>query len=137
MQASQTYLPLIFGRICFQFRRGCRVTRLRPAEPRASRVRSIKTHQRASLIRSISLGRLWLQQIVDGSKTVTALAEEQACTLRQVNMTISLAFLAPSHVNAAVEGGLPRGVSVSSLRDAPPEWSQQVARLGLAPITPR
>lgn len=112
-------------------------TILRPAEARSARVRSIKPEQRSSLIRSISLGRHWLQQIVDGTTTVTQLAAEHDCTIRQVNMTISLAFLAPSLVTAAVQGGLPRGVSVTSLRDAPPEWSKQVARLGLAPITPR
>lgn len=110
-------------------------TMLRPANDRSARVRSIKPKQRSSLIRSISLGRHWLQQIVDGTATVIQLAEENECTTRQVNLTISLAFLSPSLVTAAVRGGLPRGVSVSSLRDAPPEWSKQVARLGLAPIT--
>src|SRR5262249_44550050 len=35
------------------------------------------------------------------------------CTVRQVNMTLSLAFLAPQLVKAAVEGRLP-GVSISS-----------------------
>ncbi len=38
---------------------------------------------------------------------------------RKVNMTISLAFLAPSLVKAAVEGRLPRGVNVSRLYDVP------------------
>jgi len=46
-------------------------------------------------------------------------------------MTISLAFIAPSLVQAAVEGRLPRGIGVASLRDAPAEWSLQFARLGL------
>jgi site-specific DNA recombinase len=48
-------------------------------------------------------------------------------------MTISLAFLAPSLVQAAVEGRLPRGVGIANLRDSPAEWSLQYARLGLAP----
>jgi len=47
-------------------------------------------------------------------------------------MTISLAFLAPELVNAAVEGRLPRGIGVSRLRDVPPEWSRQYAMLGLS-----
>jgi hypothetical protein len=47
-------------------------------------------------------------------------------------MTISLAFLAPSLVKAAVEGRLPRGVGVASLRELPSEWSRQYERLGLA-----
>ena len=50
---------------------------------------------------------------------------------RQVHMTISLAFIAPTLVQAAVEGRLPRGIGVASLRDAPAEWSLQFARLGL------
>ena len=48
-------------------------------------------------------------------------------------MTISLAFLAPDLVKAAVEGRLPRGVGVERLRDAPAEWSWQFEVLGLNP----
>ena len=47
-------------------------------------------------------------------------------------MTISMAFIAPALVKAAVEGRLPRGIGVASLRDAPAEWSRQFERLGLA-----
>src|SRR5438445_13541134 len=46
-------------------------------------------------------------------------------------MTISLAFLAPDLVKAAVEGRLPHGIGVARLRDAPAEWSRQYAMLGL------
>jgi hypothetical protein len=56
----------------------------------------------------------------------------QNCTVRQVNMTISLAFLAPILVQAAVDGRLPRGVGVANLRDAPAEWSRQHSMLGLS-----
>lgn len=48
-------------------------------------------------------------------------------------MTISLAFLAPGLVRAAIEGRLPQGVGVERLRDAPLEWAQQFAMLGLIP----
>ena len=48
-------------------------------------------------------------------------------------MTISLAFLAPDLVKAAVEGRLPRGVGVERLRDTPAEWSRQFEALGLSP----
>jgi site-specific DNA recombinase len=47
-------------------------------------------------------------------------------------MTISLAFLAPNLVQAAVEGRLPRGIGVARLRDAPAEWCRQYAMLGLS-----
>jgi site-specific DNA recombinase len=53
--------------------------------------------------------------------------------MRQVNMTISLAFLAPDLVKAAVEGRLPRGIGVERLRDASAEWSRQFEKLGLNP----
>ena len=49
-------------------------------------------------------------------------------------MTISLAFLAPDLVKAAVEGRLPRGIGVERLRDdAPAEWSVQFDVLVLNP----
>src|SRR5262249_43483457 len=47
------------------------------------------------------------------------------------DMTISLAFLAPDLVKAAVEGRLPRGIGVARLCDAPAEWSRQYRMLGL------
>jgi hypothetical protein len=40
-------------------------------------------------------------------------------------MTISLAFLAPNLIKAAVEGRLPRGIGIERLRDPPTEWSRQ------------
>jgi site-specific DNA recombinase len=49
------------------------------------------------------------------------------------NMTISLAFLAPRLVRAAVEACLPRGINIERLRDAPGEWSPQFEALGLNP----
>ena len=57
--------------------------------------------------------------------------KNENCSVRQVNMTISLAFLAANLVQAAVEGRLPRGIGVARLRDAPAEWSRQYAMLGL------
>jgi site-specific DNA recombinase len=47
-------------------------------------------------------------------------------------MTISLAFLAPSLVKAAVEGRLPLGIGLARLFDAPVAWSRQHQMLGLA-----
>src|SRR6187455_3356128 len=44
---------------------------------------------------------------------------------------ISLAFIAPGLVKAAIDGRLPRGIGVAALRDMPAEWSLQFERLGL------
>ena len=46
-------------------------------------------------------------------------------------MTISLSFLAPDLVKAAVEGRLPHGMGVTRLCDLPAEWSRQHQILGL------
>jgi hypothetical protein len=48
-------------------------------------------------------------------------------------MTISLAFLAPNLVKAAVGGRLPRGIGLERLRDPPIEWNRQFDALGLNP----
>jgi site-specific DNA recombinase len=97
-------------------------------------VRPTRIERRARLVSAIARGRRWLEEIVTGSVTdVQQIATRQKCSVRQVNMTISLAFLAPDLVRAAVEGRLPRGIGVERLRDAPAEWGQQFEALGLNP----
>jgi site-specific DNA recombinase len=99
-----------------------------------SEVRPTRIERRARLVSAIARGRRWLDEIVYGSVTdVQQIAARQKCSVRQVNLTISLAFLAPDLVRAAVEGRLPRGIGVERLRDAPAEWSQQFKALGLNP----
>lgn len=68
---------------------------------------------------------------VSGAVTVESVATRHKCSVRHVNMTISMAFVAPGLIKAAIEGRLPRGIGVASLRDAPAEWSLQYQRLGL------
>jgi hypothetical protein len=106
-----------------------------PASAISSRTdhRPIRAETRAKLVASIAKGRQWLEELSSGTATsAVQIAARESCTTRQVNMTISLAFLAPALVQAAVEGRLPRGVGVANLRDAPAEWSGQHAMLGLA-----
>jgi site-specific DNA recombinase len=99
-----------------------------------NQVRPTRIERRARLVSAIARGRRRLEEIVSGSVTdVQQIANCQKCSARQVNMTISLAFLAPDLVRAAVEGRLPRGIGVERLRDAPAEWSQQFEALGLNP----
>jgi site-specific DNA recombinase len=103
-----------------------------PVSPRPDK-RPIRAETRAKLIASIAKGRQWLEELTVGNVTsAEQIADRQNCTVRQVNMTISLAFLAPALVQAAVEGRLPRGIGVANLRDAPAEWSRQLAILGLS-----
>jgi hypothetical protein len=72
--------------------------------------RPIRSENRALLIASIAQGRRWLNEILT-NPTVKAesIAVREGCSARQVNMTISLAFLAPDLVKAAIAGRLPHG----------------------------
>jgi site-specific DNA recombinase len=97
-------------------------------------VRPTRIERRARLVNAIARGRRWLEEIVSGSvSNIEEIATRQKCSVRQVNMTISLAFLAPDLVKGAVEGRLPRGIGVERLREAPAEWSRQFETLGLNP----
>jgi site-specific DNA recombinase len=90
--------------------------------------------RRSRLVNAIAKGRRWLDDVVSGRVTaVQEICVQEGCSVRQVNMTISLAFLAPNLVKAAVEGRLPRGIGVERLRDPPTEWSRQFEALGLNP----
>jgi site-specific DNA recombinase len=94
----------------------------------------IRAETRAKLVASIARGRRWLDEIVTGGVAdVEQIAAREKCSVRKVNMTISLAFLAPDLVKAAIEGRLPRGIGVARLCDAPAEWSRQYRILGLSP----
>lgn len=96
-------------------------------------VRPIRSETRVALVTAITCGRRWLDEILTGvAVDAEQIAAREKCSVRQVNMTISLAFLSPTLVIAAIDGTLPRGVGVARLRDAPAEWSKQHAMLGLA-----
>jgi hypothetical protein len=105
-----------------------------PLGVRRNEVRPTRIERRARLVNAIARGRCWLEEIVSGPATnIEQIATRQKCSVRQVNMTISLAFLAPDLVKAAVDGRLPRGIGVERLREAPAEWSRQFESLGLNP----
>jgi site-specific DNA recombinase len=107
---------------------------LLPHNASRSDVRPEQFERRARLVSAIARGRRWLDDVVSGRVTTVAqLCALEKCSARQVNMTISLAFLAPKLVKAAVEGRLPRGIGIERLRDPPTEWSRQFEALGLNP----
>jgi site-specific DNA recombinase len=107
---------------------------LLPHNVSRSDVRPEQFERRARLVSAIARGRRWLDEVISGRVTTVAqLCTREKCSVRQVNMTISLAFLAPNLVKAAVEGRLPRGIGVERLRDPPTEWPHQFEALGLNP----
>jgi site-specific DNA recombinase len=107
---------------------------LLPHNVSRSEARPEQFERRARLVSAIARGRRWLDDVVSGRVTTVAeLCAREKCSVRQVNMTISHAFLAPNLVKAAIEGRLPRGIGIERLRDSPTEWSQQFEALGLNP----
>jgi site-specific DNA recombinase len=97
-------------------------------------IRPDRAKRRVRLISAIARGRRWLDEIMTGSITdAEQLAKRERCTVRQINLTLSLAFLAPQLVKAAVEGSLPRGINIERLRDPDPNWTRQFQELGLSP----
>jgi site-specific DNA recombinase len=97
-------------------------------------IRPDRAERRLRLISAIARGRRWLDEIVTGSIIdAEKLAKRERCTVRQVNLTLSLAFLAPQLVKAAVEGRLPRGINIERLRDPDPNWVTQFRELRLNP----
>jgi hypothetical protein len=97
-------------------------------------IRPDRAERRLRLISAIARGRRWLDEIMTGSITDAGqLAKREGCTERQINLTLSLAFLSPQLVKAAVEGRLPRGINIERLRDPDPNWTGQFQELGLDP----
>jgi hypothetical protein len=96
--------------------------------------RPIRSETRATLVASIARGRRWLDEIIsDPSANAETIAARESCSKRKINMMISLAFLAPHLVKAAIEGRLPHGMGVVRLCDLSAEWSRQSQMLGLIP----
>ncbi|MGB6537615.1 MAG: recombinase family protein, partial [Xanthobacteraceae bacterium] len=94
--------------------------------------RRIRSENRATLVAAIARGRRWLEELAtDSTATAESIAAREGCTTRKVNMTVSLAFLAPALVKAAIDSTLPHGMGVARLADLPAEWSEQHKVLGL------
>jgi site-specific DNA recombinase len=91
-----------------------------------------RAETRATLIAAIACGRRWLAELLD-DRNISAerIATRERCTVRKVQMTISLAFLSPDLVKATIKGRLPRGIGVARLAGMPAQWSRQHQMLGL------
>ena len=68
-------------------------------------VRPERPERRLRLVSAIARGRRWLDEITAGSVTnAEQIALRERSSVRHVNLTISLAFLAPQLVRAAGKG---------------------------------
>ena len=67
-------------------------------------VRRIRSETRATLVASIARGRRWLTELItDPTANPERVAKREQCSVRKVNLTLSLAFLAPELVKAAID----------------------------------
>ncbi len=125
---TQASLRVAWQKAILKRRREILVPEGTPSE----KVRPIRSENRATLVASIARGRRWLDELTtDATASSENIAEREGCSVRKVNMTISLAFLAPDLVKAAIEGRLPHGMGVTRLADLPAEWSRQRHVLGI------
>ena len=94
--------------------------------------RPMRPETRATLVAAIARGRRWLDELIsDTTATADRIAQRENCSVRKVNMTLSLAFLAPDLIKAAIDGRLTHGMGVTRLATLPAEWSQQHYMLDL------
>jgi hypothetical protein len=100
-------------------------------EPRFS-IRPMRVRARAVFADSLRNAHRWLDDLVtDPNQTIESIAARERKSERSIRMTLSLAFVAPPIVAAAIEGRLPRGFGSKRLMDLPMVWSQQWTVLGL------
>jgi site-specific DNA recombinase len=101
-------------------------------DDRKTYARPMPANARAILIEALRDARRWLDELLsDSLLTLESLALREGRTMRSIRMTLSLAFLAPAIVKAAVEGHLPRGFGLKRLVHLPMAWPDQWRTLGL------
>lgn len=94
----------------------------------------IRAEARARLLIAIASARHWLEMLIRGEvRDLEDIAKREGRSGRSVRMILSLAFLAPDIVTAAIAGTLPRGLGLSDMTDLPIDWAEQRRKLGLVP----
>jgi site-specific DNA recombinase len=95
-------------------------------------LRPMRMEARRAFAAAYGKARIWLDRLVaDPGVSVAAIATHEDRTERSVRQTLSLAFLDPALVEAAIDGKLPRGFGLKRLMDLPPAWPEQWSRVGL------
>jgi site-specific DNA recombinase len=98
----------------------------------SSRIRPMRVRARAVFLEALGNAHRWLDELMtDPHQSIELLAAREGKTERSVRMTLTLAFVAPPIVAAAIEGRLPRGFGVKRMMDLPMTWSEQWTALGL------
>jgi site-specific DNA recombinase len=99
-----------------------------------SAVRPMRVEARRAFASAYGKARTWLDLLIGDPRTsVQDLADREQRTERSIRQTLSLAFLDPALVAAALQGRLPRGFGLKRMMDLPADWREQWIALGLQP----
>lgn len=94
----------------------------------------MRSERHQTLLVAIAKARCWADDLIAGRVADTeALARRENCSERRIRMTLSLAFLAPDIVAAALANRLPPHLVMTRIwSDLPLSWAEQrkVLRLG-------
>ena len=94
--------------------------------------RAMRAKARSYFTEAMRDARRWLDELLsDPHQTIDEIATREHRSTRLLRMTLSLAFLSPDLVKAAIEGRLPRGLNVRRVVELPMLWSDQWRALGL------
>jgi site-specific DNA recombinase len=91
----------------------------------------MRSWSRSKLIIAIATARRWLEEITSGNADIETIAKHEGRSKRHVSTNLTLAFLDPTIVKAAVDGQLPNGFGITRLTNLSPDWSEQRRQLGL------
>jgi len=101
-------------------------------DERPSATRPMRTEARAVLTDALRDAHRWLDELTTSPHlNIESLAAREGKTERWIRRTISVAFLCPALVKAAIDGRLPRGFGVKRLMDLPMVWPDQWSALAL------
>ena len=94
--------------------------------------RATRPDTRVKLLAGIAKARALLDEPIAGRVLdIADLAQREKRSVRSTTMQLSLAFLAPSLVQAIADNRIPRGIGLTRLADLPSDWSEQFKALGL------
>ena len=107
---------------------------IQPTTPDSSPKRAMPARAREVFAGAIVDAHRWLDELLsDPTTSIAAPADRECKSERSIRMTLSLAFLGPELVKAAINSKLPRGFNTTRLVDLPMLWPEQWSALCLQP----
>ena len=104
---------------------------------RSSTARPMRVRERHGFLEAVRRAHRWLDGLTrETTATIESLTVREGRSERSIRMNLSLAFVAPPILAAAIDGRLPRGFGVKRLMDLPMAWSAQWTALGLKAPAP-